>query len=195
MLRIVHKFIQVFIQIFCICFNKAKAITFAWELLTFICDCGEKIFMSEMRNSMNDDWAFGSSLSGCGYFCYSVFQISFSLHFSANIHQRKFISAVPFLISISLSTLSNVRFQLQQPACHVYCGRGSNSFTKSTNYFVKHRLRICEGFGHPKYTGCCKTSVKLCKPFCDAFWGVILLLLCSFDCQIWAIFHFGTLWL
>ena len=44
-------------------------------------------------------------------------------------------------------------------------------------------------------TGCCKTSVKLCKPFCDTFLGVILLFLCSFDCQIWAIFHFGTLWL
>ena len=43
--------------------------------------------------------------------------------------------------------------------------------------------------------GCCKTSVKLCKPFCDTFLGVILLFLCSFDCQIWAIFHFGTLWL
>ena len=68
--------------------------------------------------------------------------------FSANIHQRKFISAVPFLISISLSTLSNVRFQLKQPVCHVNCGRGSNSFTKSKNYLVKLRRTrryICEG--------------------------------------------------
>ena len=45
------------------------------------------------------------------------------------------------------------------------------------------------------YTGCCKTSVKLCKPFCDTFLGVIFLFFCSFDCQIWAIFPFGTLWL
>ena len=27
-------------------------------------------------------------------------------------------------------------------------------------------------------TGCCKTSGKLCKPFCDTFLGVILLFLC-----------------
>ena len=36
-------------------------------------------------------------------------------------------------------------------------------------------------------SGCCETSVKLCKLFCDTFLGVILLFLCSFDCQILAI--------
>ena len=27
-----------------------------------------------------------------------------------------------------------------------------------------------------EYTGCCKTSVKLCKPFCDTFLGVVFVL-------------------
>ena len=43
-------------------------------------------------------------------------------------------------------------------------------------------------------TGCCKTSGQLCKLLCDSFLGVFFLFFCSFDCQIWAIFHSGTLW-
>ena len=43
-------------------------------------------------------------------------------------------------------------------------------------------------------TGCCKTSGQLWKPLCDSFLGVFFLFFCSFDCQLWAIFHFGTLW-
>ena len=41
-------------------------------------------------------------------------------------------------------------------------------------------------------TGCCKTSGQLWKPLTDSFLRVLLLILCSFDCQIWAIFHFGS---
>ena len=42
-------------------------------------------------------------------------------------------------------------------------------------------------------TGCCKTPGQLWKPWTDLFLGVLLLFLCSFDCQIWAIYHFGPL--
>ena len=42
-------------------------------------------------------------------------------------------------------------------------------------------------------TGCCKTSGQLWKPVTDAFFEVFLMFLGSFDCQLWAIFHFGTL--
>ena len=45
------------------------------------------------------------------------------------------------------------------------------------------------------YTGCCKTTGKLWQHITETLYGVFLLFLCSFDCQIWAIFHFGTLWL
>ena len=41
-------------------------------------------------------------------------------------------------------------------------------------------------------TGCCKTSGQLWKSLTDSFLSVLLLILCSFDCQIWAIFHFGS---
>ena len=44
------------------------------------------------------------------------------------------------------------------------------------------------------HTGCCKTSGQLWKPLCDSFLVVFFLFFCSFDCQLWAIFHFGTLW-
>ena len=44
-------------------------------------------------------------------------------------------------------------------------------------------------------TGCCKTTGKLWQHVTETLYGVFLLFLCSFDCQIWAIFHFGTLWL
>ena len=44
-----------------------------------------------------------------------------------------------------------------------------------------------------RYTGCCKTSGQLWKPVTDAFFKVFLMFLSSFDCQLWAIFHFGTL--
>ena len=43
-------------------------------------------------------------------------------------------------------------------------------------------------------TGCCKTSGQLCELLCDSFLVVFFLFFCSFDCQIWAIFHSGTLW-
>ena len=43
-------------------------------------------------------------------------------------------------------------------------------------------------------TGCYKTSGKLCKLLSDSFLEVFFLFFCSFDCQIWAIFHSGTLW-
>ena len=46
----------------------------------------------------------------------------------------------------------------------------------------------------PKITGCCKTSGQLWKPIADAFFEVFLMFLGSFDCQLWAIFHFGTLY-
>ena len=62
--------------------------------------------------------------------------------------------------------------------------------TKTTDAVCRCQPKLCL-----YSTGCCKTSGKLCKPFCDTFLGVILLFLCSFDCQIWAIFHFGTHWL
>ena len=41
-------------------------------------------------------------------------------------------------------------------------------------------------------TGCCKTSGQLWKPVTDAFFEVFLMFLDYFDCQLWAIFHFGT---
>ena len=44
------------------------------------------------------------------------------------------------------------------------------------------------------HTGCCKTSVKLWKHITETLYGVFFVFLGSFDCQIWAIFHFGTLW-
>ena len=44
-------------------------------------------------------------------------------------------------------------------------------------------------------TGCCKTTGKLWQHITETLYGVFLLFLCSFDCQIWAIFHFGSLWL
>ena len=45
-----------------------------------------------------------------------------------------------------------------------------------------------------KYTGCCKTSGKLRKHITETLYGVFFVFLGSYDCQIWAIFHFGTLW-
>ena len=50
------------------------------------------------------------------------------------------------------------------------------------------------GDGQRTSTGCCKTSGQFCKLLCDSFLGVFMLFLCSFGCQIWAIFHFGTTW-
>ena len=44
------------------------------------------------------------------------------------------------------------------------------------------------------YTGCCKTTGKLWQHITETLYGVFLVFLGSFDCQIWAIFHFGTLW-
>ena len=44
------------------------------------------------------------------------------------------------------------------------------------------------------HTGCCKTSVKLWKHITETLYGVFFVFLGSFDCQIWAIFHFGTVW-
>ena len=41
---------------------------------------------------------------------------------------------------------------------------------------------------------CCKASVKLWKHITETLYGVFFVFLSSFDCQIWAIFHFGTLW-
>ena len=43
-------------------------------------------------------------------------------------------------------------------------------------------------------TGCCKTSGKLRKHITETLYGVFFVFLGSYDCQIWAIFHFGTLW-
>ena len=43
-------------------------------------------------------------------------------------------------------------------------------------------------------TGCCKTSVKLWNHITETLYGVFLVFLGSYDCQLWAIFHFGTLW-
>ena len=45
-----------------------------------------------------------------------------------------------------------------------------------------------------KTTGCCKTTGKLWQHITETLYGVFLVFLGSFDCQIWAIFHFGTLW-
>ena len=44
------------------------------------------------------------------------------------------------------------------------------------------------------YTGCCKTTGKLWKYITETLYGVFFVFLGSYDCQIWAIFHFGTLW-
>ena len=44
------------------------------------------------------------------------------------------------------------------------------------------------------HTGCCKTTGKLWQHITETLYGVFLVFLGSFDCQIWAIFHFGTLW-
>ena len=44
------------------------------------------------------------------------------------------------------------------------------------------------------HTGCCKTTGKLWQHITETLNGVFLVFLGSFDCQIWAIFHFGTLW-
>ena len=43
-------------------------------------------------------------------------------------------------------------------------------------------------------TGCCKTTGKLWQHITETLYGVFLVFLGSYDCQIWAIFHFGTLW-
>ena len=43
------------------------------------------------------------------------------------------------------------------------------------------------------YTGCCKTTGKLWQHITETLYGVFLVFLGSLDCQIWAIFHFGTL--
>ena len=48
--------------------------------------------------------------------------------------------------------------------------------------------------GYLHSTGCCKTSVKLWKHITETFYGVFLVFLGFYDCQLWAIFHFGTLW-
>ena len=48
---------------------------------------------------------------------------------------------------------------------------------------------------HRHSTGCCKTSVKLWKNITETLYGVFIVFLGSVDCQIWAIFHFSTLWL
>ena len=42
-------------------------------------------------------------------------------------------------------------------------------------------------------TGCCKTSVKLWKHLTKTLYEAFFMFLGSFDCQIWAIFPFGTL--
>ena len=48
---------------------------------------------------------------------------------------------------------------------------------------------------HTLYTtGCFKTSCKLRKHITETLYGVFFVFLGSYDCQIWAIFHFGTLW-
>ena len=58
------------------------------------------------------------------------------------------------------------------------------------SYFWKTSL-----YGFPvEYTRCCKTSVKLWKHISETLYGVFFVFLGSFDCPIWAIFHFGTLW-
>ena len=51
-----------------------------------------------------------------------------------------------------------------------------------------------DGRDYNWYTGCCKTSVKLWKHITETLYGVFLVFLGSYDCQLWAIFHFGTLW-
>ena len=43
-------------------------------------------------------------------------------------------------------------------------------------------------------TGCCKTTGKVWKHITETLYGVFLVFLGSYDCQIWGIFHFGTLW-
>ena len=56
---------------------------------------------------------------------------------------------------------------------------------------------ICEKYKSPtrcKKSGCCKTTGKLWQQITETLYGVFLVFLGSFDCQIWAIFHFGTLW-
>ena len=62
-------------------------------------------------------------------------------------------------------------------------------FLKSLNLTIKWFLDAIS-----ISTGCCKTSVKLWKHITETLYGVFFVFLSSFDCQIWAIFHFGTLW-
>ena len=57
---------------------------------------------------------------------------------------------------------------------------------------VKFSIWLCNY--NNSNTGCCKTSVKLWKHITETLYGVFFVFLSSFDCQIWAIFHFGTLW-
>ena len=45
-----------------------------------------------------------------------------------------------------------------------------------------------------EHSGCCKTAGKLWQHITETLYGVFLVFLGSFDCQKWAIFHFGTLW-
>ena len=54
---------------------------------------------------------------------------------------------------------------------------------------------VCSSFAPFFFFGCCKTTGKLWQHITETLYGVFLLVLFSFDCQIWAIFHFGTLWL
>ena len=66
--------------------------------------------------------------------------------------------------------------------------QGSLLLTKRKGHIMEVKILVLK----LKYTGCCKTSGQLWKPVTDAFFEVFLMFLSSFDCQLWAIFHFGT---
>ena len=96
------------------------------------------------------------------------------------------------------SNFLKVRFQLYSPArpshatlCHSQSTAYRVPSLASTLHIPAYlRLQFTLSF---QYTGCCKTSGQLWKPVTDAFFEVFLMFLGSFDCQLWAIFHFGTL--
>ena len=63
---------------------------------------------------------------------------------------------------------------------------------KYTSFGKNILLRQSTSLGHSS-TGH-PASGQLWKPVTDAFFEVFLMFLGSFDCQLWAIFHFGTLY-
>ena len=82
----------------------------------------------------------------------------------------------------------NLHLQVDRPGKYC-CGDGVCLDSK----IVCDGNRNCDD-GSDENTGCCKTSGKLRKHITETLYGVFFVFLGSYDCQIWAIFHFGTLW-